>query len=140
MLRYGRDRFFAFGILQVLCAAALLLHALSLATGSGSGEAALLPILLGLAALCLVAAAAAAVKRGRDIGWGASGTLLAFFVCASLSPLLLVLVAYLALAPGKPGDGPLGPQSTPMSATAWLWALLGLFFPLMIVLTASRTL
>lgn len=99
-----------------------------------------MPILLGLAALCLVAAAAASVKRRRDIGWGASGTLLAFFVCASLSPLLLVLVAYLALAPGKPGDGPLGPQSTPMSATAWLLALLGLFFPLMIVLTASRTL
>lgn len=140
MLRYGRDRFFAFGILQVLCAAALLLHALSLATGSGGGEATLVPVLGGLTILCLIAAAAAAVKRGRDIGWGASGTLLAFFVCAGLGPLLLVLVAYLALAPGMPEDGVFGPRTPPMTATAWVSALLGMFFPLMIVLTASRTL
>jgi hypothetical protein len=72
MLRYGRSRFFVFGVVPALNAIALLLYGLGLAThGSGGSEKAV-PLLIVLAGACLLAMCVATVRRGRDLGWKAA--------------------------------------------------------------------
>lgn len=140
MHRYDRNRFFAFGVLQGLNVIVLLLYGLHLAT-RGTGDAGhSLPLLLGLAAFCLAAVANAAIKRGRDLGWEAVVTLLAFAFSLGLGPLSLLLWAYLALAKGSEGENQFGPPGPGMDAVAWLWALMALLPPWIAMAVAARLL
>src|SRR5215218_709011 len=69
MRRYDRSRFLAFGALPVANVAGLLIYGLALATHGTGGAGRSLPALVVIAAVCLLSAMAAAIKRGRDAGW-----------------------------------------------------------------------
>lgn len=139
MRRYDRTHFFVYGVVPALNAAGLLLYGLALATGSGSGgtERAV-PLLLVLAALCLLATAAAAVKRGRDLGWSGGAALAGAVLCAALGPVLLLYAGYLALARGTVGENPHGPPAPPLSATASVWVVVATVAPWFAAVTAAR--
>ncbi|MBT9458087.1 MAG: hypothetical protein IV097_15825 [Burkholderiaceae bacterium] len=110
-------------------ALALLIHGIGLSTHGTGGAAASLPALVVLAAVCLLMAMAAALKRGRDLGWPAWQTVLGFWICLGLGPLLLVLVGYLAGAKTKPRADAFEPAPPPAGIGTWLLALLNLLWP-----------
>ena len=129
MRRYDRSRFIAFGVLPALNAAALLLYGLALATGGGGGSEQAVPALIAMAAVCLLTAMWAAIKRGRDLGWPWWATLLGFWFSVGLGPVVLLLVGYLAFAKSSPNvQEPDGPPS-PAAAATWFWAAVNLGWP-----------
>lgn len=138
MLRYGRDRYLVFGVLQALTASGLLLYGLHLATRGSGGSGDALPLLLVVAGLCLLTAAVASVKRGRDLGLAPWITVLLVVVGLGTGPLFLLLVAYLALARGQSGSNALGPPAPPMGLLAWGWGLMALIYPWVLVLLLGR--
>ncbi len=140
MTRYSRDRYFAFGVLQAVSAVAMLLYGLGLATHGTGGPARSIPFLVVLAALCLLASTIASIKRGRDLGWKPVVTFLALFVGIGMGPLFLVLVAYLAFAPGDPGENVYGQPSQAMSNASWVWAMLGIICPWALLWIVGRLL
>jgi uncharacterized membrane protein YhaH (DUF805 family) len=129
MRRYDRSRFIAFGVLPALNVVALLLYGLALATGSGRGSEQAVPALIAMAAVCLLTAMWAAIKRGRDLGWPWWATLLGFWLSVGLGPVVLLLVGYLALAKSNPS--PQQRQDPPPRADAatWFWAAMNLGWP-----------
>lgn len=141
-LRIDRTRFFAFGLMGVFNVLALLLHGLNLSTGGARGllrgSETSLPVVLVIAAICLLVAAVAAVKRGRDLGWPALVTLAAFVVLTSLGPAVLLLVLYLAFAKEKPGAQQFGPSPGSAGPATWLLMFVSVVWPWMAVLVLGR--
>ncbi|MFZ2627564.1 MAG: DUF805 domain-containing protein [Rugosibacter sp.] len=138
MLRYSRIRFFVFGVVPALNAIGLLLFGLGLATNGSAGTERAVPLLLVLAGGLLLATCAAAVKRGRDMGWKTAASLAGLVVSAGLGPVFFVLVGYFALAPGNPGENAFGPTAPPISATAWAWSVVAAVVPWFAAVTAAR--
>lgn len=141
-LRFDRTRFFAFGLLSVFNVLALLLHGLNLSTGGSRGllrgSETSLPAVLAVAAICLLVAAAAAVKRGRDLGWPALVTLAAFVVLSGLGPAVLLLVLYLAFAKEKPAAQQFGPSPGFAGPVTWVLMFVSVVWPWMAVLVLGR--
>ena len=129
MLRYDRARFFAFGVLPALNCLGLLIYGLGLATHGTGGAGRSLPVLIVLVAVNLLFASFAAVKRGRDLGWVAWMTVLAFWVSTSLGPVLIIMLAYLVFAKTKPAADALGPPATPATLITWYWCFMNLVWP-----------
>lgn len=129
MRRYTRSRFAAFGLLPVGNVLALLLYGLVLSTKVSGGGAAPLPAVIVLAVVFLLIAMAAAIKRGRDLGWPAWLTVLGFWICLGLGPLLLVLVGYLAFAKTKAQADAFEPAPPPATLVTWIFALMNLIWP-----------
>lgn len=129
MRRYDRSRFIAFGVLPAVNVVALLLYGLALATGSGSGSEQAVPALIAMAAVCLLTAMWAAIKRGHDLGWPWWATLIGFWFSVGLGPVVLLLVGYLAFA--KSNASAQAPEAPPPPATAatWFWAAVNLGWP-----------
>lgn len=141
MTRYGRSRFIAFGLLPALNAAALLIYGLHLATAAASGGAGRsLPVLIVLAILCLLMAMAAAVKRGRDVGWPWWATLLAFWFGLSTAFLFPVLIGYFAFAETKPKAEQFGPASPSADLFTWSWAVMNLIWPWVVLAFLAKVL
>ena len=63
-MRYDRTHFLAFGILPMLNALGLLLYGLGLATRSTDGSESMVPVLIVMAAIILLLAMVATVRRG----------------------------------------------------------------------------
>jgi uncharacterized membrane protein YhaH (DUF805 family) len=140
MLRYGRSRFFVFGVVPALNAIALLLYGLGLAThGSGGSEKAV-PLLIVLAGACLLPMCVATVRRGRGLGWKAAASVAGLVVSACLGPLLFLFLGYAALAKGNPGENAFGPPAPAISATAWVWSAVAVAAPWSAAVTAARLL
>lgn len=141
-LRIDRTRYVAFGVLSAFNVLALLLYGLQLSTGGARGllrgAESSLPVVLAVAAVCLLAAAAAAVKRGRDLGWPALVTLAAFIVLASLGPAVLLLVLYLAIAKDKPAAQQFGPAPRHAGPVTWLAMFVNALWPWMAMLVLGR--
>jgi uncharacterized membrane protein YhaH (DUF805 family) len=126
--RYDRSRFLAFGVLPVLNVVGILLYGLDMATrGTGSEDS--IPALLGIAALCLLLAMLAAIRRGHDVGWSAWLTVPVFWVSLSLGPVLLVLIGYLIFAKSSEKAEEFGPMVAPASAVTWVQAVMNLLWP-----------
>ena len=140
MHRYSRSHFLAFGVLPALNALALLIYGLGLATHGTGGAGRSLPALIGFAAICLLTAMVAAVKRGRDLGWAAWMTLLLFWVALGLGPLVLVLIAYLSTKRNIDAAEPYGPPPSPATWITWVWALINLAWPWMALAVLSKVL
>jgi uncharacterized membrane protein YhaH (DUF805 family) len=138
MRRYDRSRFIAFGVLPALNVVALLLYGLALSTGSGGGSEQAVPALLAMAAVCLLTAMWAAIKRGRDLGWPWWATLLGFWLSVGLGPVVLLLVGYLAFARSNPS--PLQRQDPPprASAATWFWAAMNLGWPWVVLAVLAK--
>ncbi len=141
-LRFDRFRFFAFGLVSVLNVLGLLVHGLNLSTGGARGllrgSETSLPVVLAIAATCLLVAAVAAVKRGRDLGWPALVSLAACVVLTSLGPAVLLLVLYLAFAKEKPAAQQFGPTPAFAGPTTWLMMFVNAVWPWMAVLVLGR--
>jgi len=141
-LRFDRTRFFAFGLVSVLNVLGLLLHGLYLSTGGARGllrgTEANVPVVLVIAAICLLVAGTAAVKRGRDLGWPALVTLAAFVVLTGLGPAVLLLVLYLVFAREKPAAQQFGPSPGTAGPVTWLLMLVNAVWPWMAVLVLGR--
>lgn len=141
-LRFDRTRFFAFGLLGVFNVIALLLYGLTLSTGGARGlfrgSETSLPVVLVIALACMLVAAVAAVKRGRDLGWPALVTLAAFVVLSSLGPAVLLLVLYLAFAKEKPAAQQFGPAPGFAGPATWLLMFVSVVWPWMAVLVLGR--
>ncbi|MCQ8105712.1 DUF805 domain-containing protein [Methylomonas sp. SURF-2] len=118
MPRHSRSSFLVLGLLSAANAAGLLLYGLSLSTGSGGGESSV-PVVIALAAMCLLVFLYAAVNRGRDLGW--SGWLIA--IALGMGPVAPLLIIYLACAQGQPTANRHGPPPPPASAEQWFWTL-----------------
>jgi uncharacterized membrane protein YhaH (DUF805 family) len=141
-LRFDRARYFAFGLVSVFNVAGLLLHGLNLSTGGARGllrgSEATLPAVLVISAICLLVAAMAAVKRGRDLGWPALVTLAACVVLTGLGPAVLLLVLYLAFAREKPAAQRFGPSPETAGPVTWLLMLINAVWPWMAVLVLGQ--
>lgn len=141
-LRFDRTRYVAFALPSAFNVLALLLYGLQLSTGGARGllrgSEATLPVVLVIAASCLLVAAAAAVKRGRDLGWPALVTLAAFIVLAGLGPAVLLLVLYLAFAKEKPAAQQFGPAPGFAGPATWLMMLVNAVWPWLAVLVLGR--
>lgn len=140
MLRYDRSRFLAFGVLQALNAIGLLLYGLGLATHGTGGAGRSLPVLIVLAVVCLLMALVAAVRRGRDVGWPAWMTVVAFWLSLVVAPVLLGLIAYFAFAKPRPKADTFGSPAPPATMTTWVWALMNLLWPWLVLGVLARTL
>lgn len=142
MRRFDRFRFVAFGLVSVLNVLGLLLHGLVLSTGGARGllrgSETALPVVLAIAAACLVAAAVAAVRRGRDLGWPALVTVSFCVVGASTGPGVLLLALYLAFARAKPAAQAFGPAPAAAGVGTGVLALANLVWPWMAVLVVGR--
>ncbi len=141
-LRFDRTRYFAFGLLSVFNVLALLLHGLNLSTGGARGllrgSEATLPVVLVITALCLLVAAMAAVKRGRDLGWPALVTLAALLVGTGLGPGVLLLLLYLTFAKEKPAAQQFGPSPATAGPVTWLLAFVNAVWPWAAVMVLGR--
>lgn len=141
-LRFDRTRYFAFGLVSVFNVLALLLHGLNLSTGGARGllraSEATVPVVLVIAAICLLVAAMAAVKRGRDLGWPALVTLAAFVVLTGLGPAVLLLVLYLVFAREKPAAQSFGPSPETAGPVTWLLMFVNAVWPWMAVLVLGQ--
>ncbi len=133
MLRYDRRRFAAFGLLPCLNIVVLLIYGLGLSTHGTGSAAASLPTLIVVAALSLLSTLGAVIKRGRDIGFPAWATVVAFWVMLGTG-LILGGIAYLAFAKAKPGADRFGPPASAAPGTLWFWALLNLGWPWVVVM------
>lgn len=83
---------------------------------------------------------AATIKRGRDVGWPLWLTLVAFWVTLGMGPVLLVLIGYFAFAKPKPKADEFGPPATRATATTWVWALLNLSWPWVVLAVLAKLL
>jgi hypothetical protein len=124
MLRHDRARFVAFGLLPLVNVVALLIYGLYAATGGSSREGRVIPALLVIAAVLLPCSMGSAIKRGRDLGFRALITLLAFLVAFTFAPAVLFLLGYMALARPKLQDNPFGPPAPAAGLGLWPLALL----------------
>ncbi|MBL8348334.1 MAG: hypothetical protein JNN03_23100, partial [Rubrivivax sp.] len=97
-----------------------------------------LPVVLVIAAICLLVAAVAAVKRGRDLGWPALVTLAAFVVLTGLGPAVLLLVLYLVFAREKPAAQQFGASPDTAGPVTWLLMLVNAVWPWMAVLVLGQ--
>lgn len=140
MLRYGRDRYLLYGVLQAVNAIALLLFGLQVSTAGGPGSGNSIPVLVGLVALCLLVVAVASVKRGRDLGLQAWITGVLLVVSLATGLLFLALLAYLALARGQAGSNALGPNPPALDVLGLGWGLMALIYPWVVVLLLERLL
>lgn len=134
MPRHSRSSFWVLGILTAANAAGLLLYGLSLSTGSG-GESSV-PVVIVLAALCLLVFLYAVANRGRDLGW--SGWLTA--AALGLGPVAPLLIIYLACARGEPAANRHGPPPPPASAAQWFWTLFFIICSWFVLAIAARIL
>jgi uncharacterized membrane protein YhaH (DUF805 family) len=127
--RYDRSRFLAFGVLPVLNIVGLLLYGLNLATSGAGGAEDAIPALLVMAALCLLLAMLAAIRRGHDVGWSAWLTVPVFWVSLSMGPVLLVLIGYLMFAKSSDKAEEYGPIVAPANLITWIQAVMNLVWP-----------
>lgn len=132
--RHDRTRFALLGLPFLLNFPALALFALN-ATTSGRGSCAfgLSLILMGV---CLVLSVPFIIKRGRDLGQPAKGTLAFWLLGYAFPPLWLGLVGAYTFKCTSPKAEELGPTPPPpgvgivplaMLAYAWPWMLLALW-------------
>lgn len=136
MLRYDRTRFLMLGLLPLLNVLALLLYGLGLAThGSRGGAEDYLPLIVVIAGILLLIAIPAIVRRGRDIGFPAWGTVLVLWFTG---PVALLGLLYLALAGAKPGADRFGPAPPPAGLAIWVKGFLLLVWPWMIVAVVDK--
>jgi len=140
--RFDRFRFVAFGLVNVFNVLGLLLHGLNLSTGGARGllrgSEASLPVLLVIAALCLLLAAMAAVRRGRDLGWPGLVTGAGLVIAPALGPAVLLPLLYLAFAKEKPAAQQFGPSPGTAGPLTWLLAIVNAVWPWMAVLVLGR--
>ena len=129
MLRYDRSRFLAFGVLPAVNVVALLLYGLAVSTTAAAGSEKNLPALIVIAGICLLSAMMAAIKRGRDVGWPALLTVLAFWVTLGMGPIFLLLIGYLAFARTRDSAAKFGAPAGPATAGTWVLALPNLLWP-----------
>ena len=129
MKRYDRIRFAALGLAPGVNGVALALYGLGLATHGRGAAANALPLVAGLAVVCLLIALGAAIRQGRDINWPPWLTLLGFWVSLGLGPILLLLLGYLASAKPREAATRYGPPPEPANALTWGWALVNLIWP-----------
>lgn len=139
MARHDRLRFFAFGLLPLFNASALLLHGLDIST-SGRGSEHSIPWLIVTVALCLLVSLLAAVRRGHDLGWSGWLTGAAYVIGAGTGLAAVVLIGVLAFARGRPEPNAYGPPPPPAGVTTAFWALFHLALPWMLLTVASRLL
>lgn len=137
MHRHHRGHFFAFGLLPVLNAVALLIQGLNLSTHGMGNTGRSLVVILVAAGVSLLCAAVSAVKRGRDLGYPTLTASLAILASLMLGPVFLVLLVYLAFA--KAADPAAAPAGAPVASMGihWLWAPVLLLAPWMALLVAS---
>ncbi len=140
MQRYDRSRFLAFGVLPAANTVGLLLYGLGLATHGTGGAGRSLPALVVLAVICLLIALVATVKRGRDIGWATWMTIVIFWVTLGMGPVLLVLIGYFAFAQTREQADRFGPPATPATTSTWVWALMNLLWPWVVLAILAKVL
>lgn len=134
-MRDDRARFLAAGGPALVNVLVLLLIAFSASFRPGSRLS--MNFALALGALCLLQLIAAAVRRGRDLGWNPVLTALACLIGLPLMPLNLILLGVLAVLPGIPGDNPPGPPRPPAgSGELRRIALLNLLWPWLLMVPA----
>jgi hypothetical protein len=138
MQRFDRSRFVAFGVLPAINALALLLHGLALSTHGTGGSGRAVPAIAVLAIICLLFTLGSAIKRGRDLGWHAGLTLLAFWFSLALGPGVFLFVGYLAFAKSKAKGDEFGPPSSQSNLGTWLWSFLNLLWPWFVAISAAR--
>lgn len=136
-MRDGRARFVARALPLLVTAIGLLLYTLNQETAGGASRYST-PLNAALAVLCLLAILPFAVRRGRDLGWPAWGTLAALFFGTSLGPLLLIALGMLFLKRGDPDDNRFGPPPAPLHASSWVFSLLVLVLPWAIAIGAQK--
>jgi hypothetical protein len=137
MQRYDRSRFLAFGALPALNTLGLLLYGLELSTVGTGGAGRSLPALIGMAGVCLLVALAATIKRGRDIGWPAWQTIVLFWLGSFILP---ILIGYFSFAKTKEAADQFGPAPPDAGVTTWLWAVLNLLWPWMLLAILAKVL
>jgi len=140
--RYNRTEFVAFGVLPMLNTLALLIRGLYISTGSNYAEGKTIPALVVLAALCLLGALVAAVRRGYDLNLNTAASAGVLVLCVALTPLLLLVVIALCVAQGRPDPAQpnrFGPPGG-MNVGRWLWAVLWLIAPWAVLLVLTRVL
>jgi multisubunit Na+/H+ antiporter MnhB subunit len=140
MRRYDRSRFLAFGALPLANVAGLLIYGLALTTHGTGGAGRSLPALVVIAAVCLLIAMAAAIKRGRDVGWPVWLTAVAFWAALGMGPALLLLIGYFAFAKSPAKADELGPPATPPTAATWAWAISNLLWPWVVLAVLAKIL
>lgn len=123
MRRYNRAQFVAFGLLNLLNAAGLLLYGLGLSTHGSDGAERSVPALIAIAGLIFLGAFVAAIKRGHDIGWSGWLTGIGFWFSVSLGPALLILAGYFAMKGGEPEANAYGAPPRPGGIVIWLQAI-----------------
>ena len=132
-LRFDRLRYFAYGLLGTLNVLALLLHGLNLSTRGGGrglgGSPATIPALVVVAGLCLLVVLVASVKRGRDLGLPAAGTLAGLVLSFSFPPALLVAMGFLLFAKARPAAARFGEPPPRAGLATGLWAAVNLAWP-----------
>ena len=140
MQRYDRSRFLAFGALPAVNVVGLLIYGLGLATHGTGGAGRALPALVVIAAVCLLTAMAAVIKRGRDVGWPAWVTMVVSWVALGMGPVLLILMGYFVFAKPQEKADEYGPPATPATAATWIWAFLNLLWPWVLLAVLARIL
>jgi hypothetical protein len=138
MLRYGRARFVVFGIVPAINAIALLLFGLGLATNGSWGTEKAVPLLVVMAAVCLLATCAAVLKRGRDLDWKPTGSVAGLVLSIGLFPILPLFLGYLALAPGNSAQNEFGPVASAIPVWGWVWSIVTTLSPWFVAITAAR--
>ena len=137
MSRYSRSQFVAYGVLNLLNAIALLIYGLGLATHGTGGASDAIPVLIIVAAICLLSALVALVKRGYDLGRPAWQTILGFWLSLCLGPAALFFIGYLACAIGNKEQNQYGSPSARPVAAIFVWAVLVLVCPWLVVVIAG---
>jgi hypothetical protein len=134
MLRHDRVRFALLGLPFLLNIPALALFALNAAT-SGHGHCAgdLSLILIGA---CLLLSIPFVIKRGRDLGQPAKGTIAFWLLGYAVPPLWLGLLGVYSFKKASPKADALGPAPGPLGigilplavlAYAWPWMLMAIW-------------
>jgi len=140
MQRYDRSRFLAFGALPAVNVVGLLIYGLGLATHGTGGAGRSLPALVVIAAVCLLTAMVAVIKRGRDVGWPPWVTMVVSWVALGMGPVLLILMGYFVFAKPQEKADEYGPPATPATAATWIWAFLNLLWPWVLLAVLARIL
>ncbi|MFT3817389.1 MAG: DUF805 domain-containing protein [Rubrivivax sp.] len=138
MLRFDRPRFVALGLVPAVNAVALLIYGLYASTAGSRKEGGLIPAIAALAALLLLCTAASAIKRGRDLGYRAVITVIAFVVALGFGPVVLLLAGYLAVARSNETENPFGPPPPSPNPLTWVAAGLLAFIPWLLLAILVR--
>lgn len=128
MPRYDRARFAAYGLPALLSALGLLVYGFDQSFHQGSK--------LGLRAALVISLCSlgwtmhCAVRRGRDLGWPAPMTAIAFPLSLFLMPLGLLLIGFLCFGSPQSRAERFGPAPPAAGALRlWLGALFGVLLP-----------